>query len=137
MAVSTGTAVGWNGEPPTLVPGLDVTLDLPGGGDLLILVDATAYDDCFPNHNDGLLLLEVDGSTVVQRVVRTDWDLNREQPFGITWLAAALPPGAHQVRVLIAYAGGIFGGDPTLCIGSTDPDERQARLTVIGFPPTP
>jgi hypothetical protein len=138
MAVSTGTAVGWNGEPPSLVPGLDATVNLPDGGDLLILVDATSHK-CHPNVDQGSLLLEVDGATVASRpIAQTDFGPDTGlQPYVITWLAAGLAPGAHQVRVLIACLGSPAGGAPTPCIGSADPDENQARLIVIGFPPPP
>jgi hypothetical protein len=83
-------------------------------------------------------LLEVDGATVTQRAATGVSDPN--EPFVITWLAAGLAPGAHQVRVLVAWHGGLFPAppcDPSLCFGSAEADEKQARLTVIGFPPTP
>ena len=145
FSVSTGTAQVRQGDPPIVVPGLDVSVVVEAGSSLEVHVDAITVncDSPIPGLSASSrytgLILELDGMQVARRAGAdfvggaSDDD---GSPLILTWASPSLVEGPHQVRVLLEAVRPSALRDFSDCVGSADNDVNQARLLVREILPT-
>ena len=135
MLTSTGSVYLGQTDPPAVVPGLDGSIDVSEGSNLLLQVDAADHIRCHPALTGSLdMLLELDGNVVASRDLEDHGAHFPTSDFGqnftLAWLSPPLSAGAHHVRVLSAQHFQNRGDSK--CVGSaTDVDGLQARLVII------
>ena len=140
FATSTGVVYATLSDPVVAVPGLDASITVPPDGQVLVLVDAYAHDQCFyANRDIGALGLELDGALVATRAMLPTSPVARGgHQTSIGWLTPGLVGGEHHLRVLVLWRGADDQpGYTTACIGSFAPDDREARMVALALPGAP
>ncbi len=126
-------------DEPSLVPGLEASIDVAQGSRLLVHVDVNQHDDCplpFGQvRSSARLDLELDGARVASRdlawVGPAPGD-GATRAASLVFRSEQLDAGLHSLRVILDDASGRTScSHHTLCVGSAENDKHQARMVVL------
>jgi len=135
--VTTDFLTTYEGDPPVLIPGLEASLTVGTGAQLLVLADVGQWDCTYGTDSigDAIVYLEVDGSIVASREL--EYGFTHTWTGTIAWLSPPLEAGPHSVRVLGGGDGSQVPGSLVSCIGGPfHPDHYgMSRLVALEVSP--
>lgn len=111
MLVAAAEAQVLEGDPPVAIPGLETTIAVGAGSNLLVVLDQAIWP-CHGVHaqgGDATVYIEVDG--VIAASHHLEYNGQTAESVQVTFLTAGLAAGVHSVR-------GLVGGNDTQSVGT-------------------